>query len=355
MEKRKIIGLSIVLIFSFFLLLFVYNDDFLYKNEIVKINEITTENESKSTNDLGLEEKYFQRKIKGVVTNGKDKGKIKSFSYEESYSSVVTDKFRVGDKIIIVNGEIEELKRDFYVALLFVIFVVSIIIVGEVNGLLSVVSVVLNTVIFCLGLELYFKGFDILVLCIIEVIIFSILSLFIAGGINKKTKAAIVSVVVSISILMLMVLVIAKTTNYSGVNFNELSFLTVPPEEIIIPELLLGSLGAIMDVAITIAAAVSELIEKDNNISVKNLKKSSKQIGKDIMSTMSNVLFFTYLCGGLPIFVLAIRNGFSVYNYITTNFSLELTRFLVGSIGIVMTIPIATFVCIRFLKKEEAK
>ena len=108
-----------------------------------------------------------------------------------------------------------------------------------------------------------------------------------------------------------------------------------------------------MDVAITMAAAISELVEKDKNISIKNLKKSSKQIGKDIMSTMTNVLFFTYLCGGLPIFVLAIRNGFSVYNYISTNFSLELTRFLVGSIGIVMTIPIATFTCIRMIRNSE--
>ena len=69
------------------------------------------------------------------------------------------------------------------------------------------------------------------------------------------------------------------------------------------------------------------------------------------MSTMSNVLFFTYLCSGLPIFVLAIRSGFTVSNYISSNFSLELTRFLVGSIGIIMTIPITSYVSI-YLQKE---
>ena len=68
------------------------------------------------------------------------------------------------------------------------------------------------------------------------------------------------------------------------------------------------------------------------------------------MSTMSNVLFFTYLAASLPIFVLAIRNGYSLNNYIRNSFSLEISRFLVGSIGIVMTIPISTFISIKIFK-----
>ena len=66
---------------------------------------------------------------------------------------------------------------------------------------------------------------------------------------------------------------------------------------------------------------------------------------------MSNVLFFTYLCAGLPVFVLAMRNGFLMRNYIASNFSLELARFLTGSIGIVITIPISAFVSIKILKR----
>lgn len=352
MNKKRVflIFLSIISVIT---LIFIYNDDFLYKESILKVTKITTIDKTTSSNSLGLEEEYYNQKIEGKITNGKDKGKIKTFTYEETYSSIVTEKYKVGDKLIIKNNEIDGLKRDFYIASLIVVFVILMVIVGEVSGLLSILTVVLNMIIFYLGLSLYFKGVNILLLCIIESIIFSCLSLFIAGGINKKTVSAITSVIVSTLILLSMVLIIVNTTNYSGINFNELSFLTVNPEDIIIPELLIGSLGAIMDVSITISSAISELIEKDKNISTKNLKKSSKQIGKDIMSTMSNVLFFTYLCSGLPIFVLALRNGFSIYNYITTNFSLELTRFLVGSIGIVMTIPISTMICIYIFRRGQ--
>ncbi len=351
--QRKKIWLLILGIFSIFTLFFVYHDDFLYHEDLLKIEKITTIDTYTSMNPLGFEEKYYNQKIEGIITNGKNKGMKKTVFYEESFSSVVTDRYRVGDKLILKNGEIEGLKRDFYITLLLVLFVLLMVIVGEFQGFLSIITVVFNILLFYIGLHLYFRGIPLLLLCVIESTLFSILSLFIAGGRNKKTMSALASVMVSFTVLFIMILLVTKGTDYSGINFNELSFLTIAPEDILIPELLIGTLGAIMDVAITICSAIGELIEKDPKISVSNLRKSSKQIGKDIMSTMTNVLFFTYLCGSLPVFVLALRNGFSIYNYVMTNFSLELTRFLVGSIGIILTIPISTWVCIQLFRRRR--
>ena len=153
--------------------------------------------------------------------------------------------------------------------------------------------------------------------------------------------------------MLLLLIIISKITNYKGINFNEIAYLTVPYEDILLPELLIGTLGAIMDVGITMSSSISELIDKNNKISKKNLFKSSKEIGKDIMSTMCNVLFFTYICAGLPMFVLSLRNGVTMSNYISSNYSIEITRFLVGSIGIIMTIPISTFISIKILKRGK--
>jgi len=350
--KKKII-LFVLIILSLVILNFIYNDDFLYEKEIMKITSIDTIYETSSSNSLGLEEKYYLRSIKGIITNGNNKGDLRTYNYEETYSSVVTDRYKIGDKVFIYKGEIDGLKRDFYIAILVVTFIILMYAVGEFKGLLSIASVILNVIIFYLGLSLYFRGINLLFLCVIESIIFSFLSLFIAGGINKKTLAAVISVIATTFILLISMVLIIKLTNYGGINFNELNFLTVPVEDIVLPELLIGTLGAVMDVAITISSSISELIEKDQNISIKNLKYSSKQIGKDIMTTMSNVLFFTYLCASLPLFVLAVRNGFSVINFITTNFSLELTRFLIGSIGIIMTIPISTYISIKVFRRDS--
>lgn len=350
----KKIVLIIILLVSAAVLIFVYNDDFLYSKQIMKITKIETVREEVSRNSMGLSEEHYTRKVTGVIQNGKDKGSVKEMQYEQTYSSVVTDRFRTGDKVIIDGTELQ-LKRDFYLALMSCAFVILIYIVGSFKGLLSVASVIINSVIFYIGLHLYIKGVDLLFLCVTEMLIFSVLSLIFASGVNKKTLSAVISVAISTFVMLALLLIVVKTTSYSGVNFNEVSFLTVPAEDIILPELLIGSIGAVMDVAITISSSVSELIEKNKEITEKELNKSAKEIGKDIMGTMSNVLFFTYICAGLPVFVLAIRNGFMFKNYIASNFSLELARFLAGSIGIVITIPISAFVSIRIMKRGVKK
>ena len=354
MKKKLIVSIFIIII-GLILTIFTYSNDFLYKDKIIKITNIKTIKEEIDTNELNIKEKHKYIKITGNLTNTKEKGKKETYKYEETSSSVVTEKYKIGDKVIIEKGEISTLKRDYYLTFLTSIFIIIMYLVGEKVGLLAILSVLLNTVIFVMSLNLYQKGLNLVLISIIESFVFTIISLIISCGYNKKTIVAIKSVFLSVTVLSIFLILLVLITNFNGINFNGLSFLTVPPEQVFLSELLIGGLGAIMDVAITISSSVSELIEKDNNISIENLKHSIKEIGKDIMSTMTNVLFFTYLCGGLPLFVLAIRNGFSMYNYISTNYTLEMMRFLTGAISLIMTIPISSYISIKYFKKEKIK
>lgn len=352
-NNTTIIYFSIIIILSISMIIFTKLNDNLYRNTIMKITDIETISTDTNQNPLGLTETYYQRKITGIITNGKDKGKKKTLEYEETFSSIVTEKYHVNDKVFIKDNEVEGLKRDTYLAILISLFLISIFLVGHIRGCLAIISVISNTLIFYFGLDLYFKGVNLLALCLLESLIFTILSLFITSGINKKTFTAIISVAISTSILLVIMLTVIKTTNYSGISFNDMSFLTVPVEEVFQAEIMIGGLGAIMDIAITFASAISELIEHDNKITTKSLIKSGREIGKDVMSTMINVLFFTYLCSGLPVFTLALRNGFTLHNYLTSNLSLEMTRFLIGSIGILITIPVSLFTAIKVFKRSE--
>ena len=104
---------------------------------------------------MNIKEPHYYKKITGIITNGKYKGKKKSIYYEETYSSVVTDKYKIGDKVFVSSNEIEGLKRDTYLVFLVVLFVLSIFLVGKYRGLLAIVSVIFNTLVFCVGLNLY--------------------------------------------------------------------------------------------------------------------------------------------------------------------------------------------------------
>ena len=217
MNNKKIV-LIVIFLIATFLSIFVYNDDFLYSKEIMKIDKITTKKIDEEQNSLGLREKYYYKNIKGTITNGKNKGKKKNISYEESYSSIVTDKYKIGDKVFIEKDSIDGLKRDIYIAVLFFLFVLAIFLVGEYSGLLSVLSVVINSVIFYIGILLYSKGINLLVICSTEIIIFTILSLFLANGVNKKTLSAIISTLLSIIVILIMVLLVFSVNNYKGIN-----------------------------------------------------------------------------------------------------------------------------------------
>lgn len=344
--KKYIIVIGLFLIGLFFM----FNNDFIYSDTIIKISQVKTLESYKSTNSLGLEEIYLKQEISGVATNGKYKGQEFKIDYEETFSSVVSEKYHAGDKVFLKEGNIDGLKRDVYVYLMASFFVIALFLVAAKTGLFSVLTVAFNTTIFYICLSLYFKGINLFLICMIEIIVFTCFSLILVSGFNKKTLSAITSVILSVILLILITFLVSYFTDYSGINYNELEFLTVPIEDVLFVQLIIGGIGAIMDIAITMSSSISELIDQDSNISVRNLLKSGREIGQDVMGTMVNVLFFTYLCSGLPILVLAVRNGYGFFNYITSNFSLEITRFLVGSIGIVLAIPVSLFIAIRFFK-----
>lgn len=352
-DKKTIVVFGILLFLAIGSILFTcYNDSF-YKKEIVKIQEMSETQIDEVPNMLGIMEKYYLQKITGVYTNGKNKGKLIELEHERTFSSVVTEKYQVGDRVFVKDHQIIGLKRDTLVVTLVWIFVFAIFLIGRFRGLLAILSVIGNTALFYFCLTFFQNGMSLVVLCLLESIFFTVFSLVLSSGWKKKTWVAIISVFLSLTVLLGLIWLLIVITNYGGINFNGMSFLTVPPEGVFFAELIIGGLGAIMDVGITIVSSLEELVEKDPNISFTALRKSGIEIGKDIMSTMMNVLFFTYLCSGLPVFVLALRNGFTLWNYITANFSLELTRFLCGALGIVLTIPISIFIFLKVYRKGK--
>src|SRR5690625_5917029 len=92
-----------------------------------------------------------------------------------------------------------------------------------------------------------------------------------------------------------------------------------------------------MHVANSNSAAMIELYQKNPDISAKALKESGIDIGKDIMGTMTNILFFAYVSGSIPMLILYLKNHSPLGFTLSINLSLEFARALSGGIGIVIT------------------
>ena len=116
---------------------------------------------------------------------------------------------------------------------------------------------------------------------------------------------------------------------------------------------MLCGLGAIMDISITMSSSINELIDKDNTISINSLIKSGKEIGKDVVGTMINVMLFTCFTSVIPTVLLALKNGMPLASALDFYADLELTIVLCNCVGIVLTIPISLFTSILILNNSR--
>ena len=363
-NKTFIIIYSILLIIGIGGIIFSYNNYSLYKQPIAKIDSITEEHIATEELSYGFKEEVYNQYIKATIMNGEDKGKEITIKNEYHQSEAYDQKYKVNDELIvslnkrdntIINSRIEGYKRDKYLITAAIILILVIILVGKIKGLLSIISVIINILLFYLIINLNAKGISLVLLSYLGALLFSIICLLLVAGFNKKSLAAITSSIISVTITMLISLIVIKFTNFEGIRFEQMELLTRPYEGIYIAELILGGLGAIMDISITMASSLNELIDKDDKISIQALTKSGTEIGKDVMGTMINVLFFTYICSVIPNLAIYFRNGFNMGILMREYISLEMSRALVGAIGIVIAIPISISICLLFYKRRLKK
>ncbi|OOM79409.1 YibE/F family protein [Clostridium sp. BL-8] len=359
-KKFFYIGAGLIIIFLF-ALYFISTNDTLYNKPIAKITSIVEDGSNKET-DNGKIEPIKNQKAKAIIMNGTYKGKSIELNNLSSFSQVNDIDLKVNDEVFIsivdndnkeiTSAKILDLKRDKYLVYILSIFIALILLVGGFKGFKSLLSVIINIIILFTVISLFSMGYDLMMLSIIASLFFVIFSILIVSGKNKKSISAIVGTLIGTFISLLIAGIIISSNNWNGIHFEEMEFLTHPPEKIFFIELVIGTLGGIMDIAISISSAIDELYNKNPNIDTKTIIKSAREIGQDIMGTMANTLVFAYLSGSIPTILLLLRNEIPITYIININLSLEFMRALIGSIGIVLSIPITIFTSILILKKH---
>ncbi|MBM6616227.1 YibE/F family protein [Bacillus sp. RD4P76] len=347
---------------------FVHNNHFLYERPIAKVIKTNIEETTKVTDSNENEDQLYMQSIVAEVKNGKEKGKEIYLENEYSRSKAFDNEFHVGNELFIkidqdidegakLTGTILDVKRDKYLMMIAWVFIFVLLLVGKRQGLLSIISLIVNAIILSYALDIYLQNSDqsLIWICCISVILFTVISLLLVNGFNEKTFAAIIATLLGTFISLLITYIVLVLTDEKGLRYEELQFITRPYRVVFMAGLFIGSLGAVMDVAITMSSSLFSLYEKNNDISIKALIKSGMEIGRDIMGTMTNILFFAYVSGSIPILLLYFKNA-SPFGYtLSINLSLEMARALAGGIGIVLTIPIGLYITIFFINRKRAK
>lgn len=368
MTYKQILFYTILTLCFVVSIVFVNHNYSFYERPIAKVIETNLEDTTENIDIHDNKDKIFTQSIIAELKNGEEKGHLIHLTNEYSSSGGYDQEYHVGNDLFVsidsntvqyteLTGTINDVKRDKYILIIAWIFIFTLLFVGKKQGLFSIISLAVNAILLSYSLDIYLKtsNMSLLLICSISVILFTGISLLLVNGFNEKTFAAIVATLLGTLISLLITYLVMWLTAEEGLRYEEMQFLTRPYKMVFMAGVLIGSLGAVMDVAITMSSSIFGLYENNNNIPIKALKTSGLDIGKDIMGTMTNILFFAYISGSIPMLILYLTNDSPLAFTLSMNLSLELARALAGGIGIVLTIPIGLYTSIFFVNRKRAR
>lgn len=337
----------------------IFNNYQWYDTTIVKIQKVDS-TLIQQPNKTKSNEKYFQQSMSGIIMNGEYRGENINLQNKYSSSGVLDEKYKPKNEVFVklhvdshevLTASIVGFKRDKYMAILLALFILLLLNVTKMKGLFTFLSLAANIGIFGYAVHLNYTGHNILLISEGLVLFFTCISLLFISGFTKKTFIAMLSTLITLSFTMVIFKLLMIYTQ--GVDYTYMEYITGQNymSDLFMSQILIGGLGAIMDVAITEASAINELVVINQAISIKELIRSGREVGFDIMGTMINIMLFTYICGIIPIIILKMKNHIQLSTIIRLQIPMELYGFMVGSIGILLAIPISLFISIVLFKR----
>ena len=364
-RNNKMRVFSLLILFIIFVAVFIWtnNNYSIYKSTIAKVISVSESLDKTEEGPDGRKENYYNQIITAKVKNGNFKGETVTLKNTYSSSVLTNEKYKKGDDLFISvknnDGEfigiISGIKRDKFIVLLIQVFIFTIVAIAGKFGMCTLATLVVNIFTFIYFIRLYILGKDFMLINLLMIIFFSTVTLLLLGGFSRKNIGAIISTLITTSLIYVLY---KLTIEFGGdLHYELMDYIAGPNdiENIFLSGVIIGCLGAIMDVSITINSAVNEIVNSAKSITINQLVKSIREIGHDIMGTMINVLMFSYIGGSLSIVILKIINGYNLVRMIQFDISFEIVRFLIGSIGIVAAVPISALVAVLFFRKGMKK
>ena len=331
------------------------------KNQVVKarVIEIVYDDLAESRPDVPIESDFRYQHLKIEILTGKHKGEVYTVRNTIELAIPYRLIFRLHEKMIlqvdedeetgkIINLKIYERARDTKVYALIVIFAAALIIVGKKNGLKALITLGITVgLIFGIFLPCIIRGFNPILLALAVCSSATVITLLIISGNNKKTYTAI-GTIGGVIIAGIFAFIAGKVLMLTGLGNEDAQMLAFIPQHrridyqgLLFAGIMIGALGAVMDVAMSISSAMWEIISVSPDISKKQLIKSGMNIGRDIIGSMSNTLILAYVSTSIPVLLLFIlfSNGFTEIINLELLAS-EVLRAVAGSIGLICTIPI---------------
>lgn len=243
-------------------------------------------------------------------------------------------------------------------------FFALLIIFGRKKGVNTILALVFTcAAVFAVYIPSILRGYNIYFATIVISLFIIFMTLLLVDGASKKTLCAAAGNVGGLIVAGVISVIMDFALNLTGVTDEEALYVMWLNEAspinlrgVIFGAIVIGALGATMDVAMTIASALHELSENMDNKTYKGMLKSGMNIGRDAMSTMTNTLVLAYIGGSLSVVLLLSGSGQPLMTVLNKEMIVvEILNALAGSIGILCTIPITSLLGAFLYTKKGSK
>lgn len=303
------------------------------------------------------------------VTSGEHKGKICELENPNTYNrgafcvegTKIIARIGISDDGKLV-GSVYNYDRTSMVYMLLFLLAITLICVGGKKGLASLYALTFTFLcIIFMYIPLLYIGMDGILDAIFTSVLILVASIYIINGWSVKTFCAIIGTTCGIAISGLLSMLIGLSSNLTGYNMDDVESMIfiannsgLKISHLIYAGILISSLGAVMDVAVSVVASMQEVHEKVPTLKISELFASGMRVGRDMIGTMSNTLILAYT-GSATTTILTIYAYEMSYLQIMgyNSIIIEILCGLCGTIGVILTVPIQSVITAFILKHKK--
>lgn len=330
-----------------------------YTYEDAKVVEIVEDNLTEDGVRIGYQH------IRVELLSGDYKGQIVNATSAEGnlFGAVCKE----GDRVIVhmsvsgntMNVSVYSKDRVIQVAIFVSIFLLLMCLIGGKNGVKSVAGLVFTFLsIFMIYIPMIYRGYSPFWAAVIITVITTIVTMYLISGATIKTFCAITGTVIGVLLAGLSAWLFGLWADIDGYNVSNIETLAFVGQltkirigGLLFSGILISSLGAVMDVAMSVSSAIYEIHCKAPDLGRLELFKSGMNVGRDMMGTMSNTLILAYVGSAVSTLVINYAYDLPFRQIINSyNIGIEIMQGVAGSIGVILTVPCVAVITACLLK-----
>ncbi|MFG2990702.1 YibE/F family protein [Streptomyces sp. NPDC048257] len=288
------------------------------------------------------------------ITTGPDKGR----TFVEIVQPGAPRQLEDGQEVVVAYApdaprdlqySVIDVNRKLPMALLAGIFAVAVVLVGRMRGLFALIALVVSFGVLTLFiLPAILQGSNPLVVAVVGASAIMLIALYMCHGLTARTSVAVLGTLVSLLLIGLLGAVFIDWAFLSGNTDDNTGLIhglypDIDMSGLLLAGVIIGSLGVLDDVTVTQTSAVWELHQADPSMGPRALYRAAIRIGRDHIASVVNTLVLAYAGAALPLLLLFSIANSSMGSVANSELvAVEIVRTLVGSIGLVASVPVTT-------------